>query len=285
MRYAIDVPNFGDYGDARVVGELARETEAAGWDGFFIWDHILFDRGLHVPVVDPWVALAAAAMRTERIRLGTMVTPLARRRPWKLARETVSLDHLSGGRLVLGVGLGASPDTDFSVFGDEPDERVRAAQLDEGLDVLSGLVERRAVSLRRDALSHRGDDVPAAAGAAAAHPGVGGGDVAEPRAVPSGGTLGGVAAMRRQMDEHGAPARLTPEDVREIRAHVSQHRETSEPFDITVADQAPGDDAPRAREMVAPYAEAGATWWLELIHGWRGTLDEMRGRIRSGPPM
>ena len=107
MHYGVSIPNFGEYSDPRLLAELAHETEAAGWEGFFLWDHIVWP--WHAAVADPWVALAAVAMRTERILLGTMVTPIPRRHPWKLARETVTLDHLSGGRLLLGVGLGGFP--------------------------------------------------------------------------------------------------------------------------------------------------------------------------------
>ena len=98
MRYAVNVPNFDEYADPRTAAALAAQAEAAGWDGFFVWDHMVFDRRLRLPVADPWVLLAAVALATERLRLGPMVTPLARRRPWKVARETVTLDHLSGGR-------------------------------------------------------------------------------------------------------------------------------------------------------------------------------------------
>src|SRR5579875_3028737 len=105
MRYGLSLPPFGDLADARALADLAHEAEDSGWDGFFIWDHMIFDPSFH-PILDLWIGLSAVAMRTTRIRLGTMVTPVARRRPWKLARETVSLDHLSNGRLILGVGLG-----------------------------------------------------------------------------------------------------------------------------------------------------------------------------------
>jgi alkanesulfonate monooxygenase SsuD/methylene tetrahydromethanopterin reductase-like flavin-dependent oxidoreductase (luciferase family) len=103
MRYAINTPNYGAFGDTRAMSVLVREAEDAGWDGFFIWDHI----GHHweATTSDPQVELTAMAMATEHIKLGTMVTPLPRRRPWKVARETVTLDRLSGGRLVLGVGM------------------------------------------------------------------------------------------------------------------------------------------------------------------------------------
>ncbi len=103
MKYGIYLPNFGPYGDAETLANLARDAEDAGWDGFFIWDHVA---GWPLDFVDPWVALTAVAMRTTRIRIGTTVTPLPRCRPWKLVRETVSIDRLSGGRLILGVGIG-----------------------------------------------------------------------------------------------------------------------------------------------------------------------------------
>ena len=103
MKFAVNVQNFAPFADPRRLAELAKEAEDSGWDGFFLWDHIHWDGP---PMVDPWVALAAIACATERIKIGTIVTPLSRRRPWKVARETVTLDHLSGGRLTLGVGLG-----------------------------------------------------------------------------------------------------------------------------------------------------------------------------------
>ena len=137
MRYGIWVPNFGEYAEIPKLVVLAREAEAAGWDGFFVWDHVL--RSETVPIVDPWVALAAVAVETERVRIGPLVTPVPRRRPSKLAREVVSLDHLSAGRVVLGVGLGSPPEPEFARFGEDADLRVRAAKLDEGLEVLAGL--------------------------------------------------------------------------------------------------------------------------------------------------
>src|SRR4030042_3601276 len=109
MQYGIYSPNFGAEISPRAMAELARDAERAGWDGFFLWDHILYSKSQRIPLLDPWVTLAAMAMTTKRIRIGTTVTPVARRHPWKLARETATLDHLSGGRLILSVGLGYPP--------------------------------------------------------------------------------------------------------------------------------------------------------------------------------
>ena len=126
MKYGFTLPQ----GDARTAAALAREAEIAGWDGFFVWEPVWG--------IDPWVSLAAAAMVTQHIRLGTMVTPVSRRRPWKLASETATLDHLFGGRVILSVGLGAI-DTGFAAFGEETDRRQRAQLLDEGLAIVTGL--------------------------------------------------------------------------------------------------------------------------------------------------
>ena len=135
MRFCLSVPPFTDPG---TVVRWARAAEANGWDGFFLWDHLRWDD--RVEVHDPWVLLGAVATATLRLRIGTMVTPLSRRRPAVVAKHLVTLDHLSGGRVTLGVGLGDPPDLDFSDFGDEPSYAVRAAITDEALDVLAGLL-------------------------------------------------------------------------------------------------------------------------------------------------
>jgi alkanesulfonate monooxygenase SsuD/methylene tetrahydromethanopterin reductase-like flavin-dependent oxidoreductase (luciferase family) len=126
---------FDELVDPRLLAELAQGAERAGWDGFFLWDHIRY-RAPVSAVADPWVALAAIACATERLRLGPLVTPLSRRRIQKLARETVTLDHLSGGRLILGVGLGSNRSGELEPFGEVVDARERARLLDDGLERL-----------------------------------------------------------------------------------------------------------------------------------------------------
>ena len=138
MRYGISIPNFGDWADPRTMVGLARDAEAAGWDGFFLWDHIRFT-ATPVPVQDPWVLLSAIAAHTERLILGPMVTPLPRRRPWVVARQAVSLDHLSNGRVLLGIGIGEPVDLEYAAFGEDPDRKVRAEKLDEALAIIAGL--------------------------------------------------------------------------------------------------------------------------------------------------
>ena len=140
MRFAIYVPNFGTFGNIQTIVGLAKAAEAAGWDGFFLWDHLLPDQDSVLgPVADPWIDLTALAAATSRLRFGALVTPFPRRRPWKLARETVSLDHFSDGRLVVGAGIGGDWWREYSAVGQAPDERTRGAMLDEGLEVLTGL--------------------------------------------------------------------------------------------------------------------------------------------------
>lgn len=135
MRHGVSVPPFTDA--ATVVGWATR-AEEAGWDGVFVWDHLQWDG--KVAPLDPWVVLGAMAVRTEHVALGTLVTPLSRRRPHVVAKQLVTLDHVSGGRAVLGVGLGEPPDRDFADLGDEADPRARAALLDEALEVVDGLM-------------------------------------------------------------------------------------------------------------------------------------------------
>ena len=277
MRYGVSTPNFGDYSDPRLLAELAREAEAAGWDGFFLWDHIVWP--WHDTVADPWVALAVMAMSTERLRLGPMVTPIPRRHPWKLARETVTLDHLSAGRLLLGVGLGGFQSEEFEAFGEEGDPKVRAAKLDEGLEVLTGLWSG-------EPFSYSGKHYQVKEVHFIPPP------VQQPR-IPIwvAGTWPLKAPFRRAARWDGVvPTRrdvdkpLTPAEIRDIVAYVKEHRTSDAPFDVGHGGQTPGRDAAEDAEIVAPYAEAGVTWWLEARLPWVSPLAEVRERIRKGPP-
>jgi alkanesulfonate monooxygenase SsuD/methylene tetrahydromethanopterin reductase-like flavin-dependent oxidoreductase (luciferase family) len=147
MKFGVNMPMLGD---PQALVDLALIAEEAGWDGFFLWDHIQLDAGARPHVDDPWVVLGAIASRTGRVRLGTLVTPVARRRPWKLAREITTLDHLSGGRAVVGVGLGVPADIEYGAFGEPTDPRIHAAMLDEALPILDGF-------LRGDRVDHDGE--------------------------------------------------------------------------------------------------------------------------------
>ena len=271
MRYCVNVPNFGDYHDPDTAAGLAAEAEDAGWDGFFTWDHL---QG-YGPVGDPLVSLAAAAARTSRIRLGAMVTPLPRRRPWKFAKEAVSLDRLSKGRLIVGVGLG-NPPQEYSAFGEDPDPRVRAEKLDEGLDILTGL-------WTGEPFSYNGKHYTLEEVTFTPKP-------YQPRIpVWVAGFWPNRRPFRRAARYDGVyptrdwPDSLTVNDLKKIIAYIEGHRRSTEPFDVVAGGQTP-QEATEGAEMVRPWMKTGATWWSEDVNEWRGSLDEMRERIRSGPP-
>jgi alkanesulfonate monooxygenase SsuD/methylene tetrahydromethanopterin reductase-like flavin-dependent oxidoreductase (luciferase family) len=287
MRFGISVPPFADFSDPRVLADLAQDAENAGWDGFFIWDHIFFDPTFH-PMADPWVALAAVAMNTQRMRIGTMITPIARRRPWKLARETVSVDRLSNGRLILGVGLGDPVQWDFGFFDEVTDAKVRAHRLDEGLDILTGLWQAEPFSYQGEQYNIK--EVIFRPGPAQS-----------PR-IPIwvGGWWPNKPPLRRAARWDGVCAAkwgqpMTPEEWSELLAYVQTYRTSSEPFDAVHSGATPGDDPAQAAALVKPYAEAGVTWWVEPIDPWRfGWSYEvpwdpqatvlMRERVHQGPP-
>ncbi len=185
MRFAIDLPISGQYADPRLLGELARDAENAGWDGCFIWDHLQVSNA--EPLVDPWIALATMAVMTERISIGPMVTPLFRRRPWKLARESVSLDHLSRGRLTLGVGLGSDLFKEITTFGGPLADKDRAEMLDEGLAVLLGLWSGEEFAFRGPLFSGKGNALFTATAADSADSDLGRGHMAQKTTLaPSG---------------------------------------------------------------------------------------------------
>jgi alkanesulfonate monooxygenase SsuD/methylene tetrahydromethanopterin reductase-like flavin-dependent oxidoreductase (luciferase family) len=243
-RHGIFIAAFGELSQPRLAAELAAETEAAGWDGFFVWDHLLYTPPVR-ELADPWVTLAAAAMVTERLTLGPLVTPLPRRRPHKLARETVSLDRLSGGRLVLGVGLGPNDTGEFDAerFGEEPDPRVRAKLLDDGLERLQsywdGEFEPRPVHGR----------IPIWVAAIWPH--------------------------RRPLRRAARYQGLFPVDLPGPEALAELRSELGEGYDYVVTNPAGTDSA--------PWIDAGATWCLSGF-GQEPTAAAVRAAIAAGPP-
>jgi alkanesulfonate monooxygenase SsuD/methylene tetrahydromethanopterin reductase-like flavin-dependent oxidoreductase (luciferase family) len=282
MRYAVNVPNFEDYSDVRTVAALAADAEAAGWDGFFVWDHLTFVKAWRLRIADPWVLLTAVALATERLRLGPMVTPLPRRRPWKLARETVTLDRLSGGRLVLGVGLGEPPEDEYGSFGEPTDPVVRAAMLDEGLEVLTGLWSGQTVSFQG---RHYQVDQVALQPTPVQRPRI---PIWVAGAWPRPGPLRRAArfdgSCPLKVDAQGELAVLEPEELRELLAVVHRHRaDPAAPFDVLLGGTTPQDPG-AARAMLEPLAEAGLTWWQETVDPRRTDLATFRRRVRKGPP-
>ncbi len=182
--------NAGACADPRILADLAQLAEDAGWDAIFVEDYITHHEARDIPTCDPWIALAAMAPRTRRVRLGVSVVPLSRRRPWKVAREAVALDQLSSGRLILGVGLGDGNDISFNGVGEITDARQRAEMLDEALDIIVGLWGGQLFSYERQALPGARSHLPAHAGAAAQDPNLGGRRLAAQRANAARSPLG-----------------------------------------------------------------------------------------------
>lgn len=259
-----------------VLAELAREAEMRGWDGAFVWDVLALSLDDEPwPQVDAWVALTAIATATSRIRIGPIVEAIPRRRPWKLARETVSVDRLSGGRLVLGVGLGADPDSEFAAFGEDPDAHVRAEKLDEGLALLTKLWRGKQVNHRgRHFRAYRTTFLP------------------RPQQTPRipiwvGGSWPGRAPLRRALRWDGfvpihrewPDAVLTPGDYRAMHKNVTRRR-GSKAFELVLMSTYAGDRPPLTVDEIARYEDAGVTWWLQS----GDTLAKVRALIRRGPP-
>jgi alkanesulfonate monooxygenase SsuD/methylene tetrahydromethanopterin reductase-like flavin-dependent oxidoreductase (luciferase family) len=286
MRQAVTAVRYGviiTQGDPRAAAELAAVAEASGWDGAFTWDGVAIGAS---ETFDPWVVLAAMAMRTERVRLGAIVTPPSRRRPWKLAREAMSVDRLSGGRLVLPVGIGAVDDGAFGNVGEPTAARVRAERLDESLAILEGLWSGEPFGFegrhfRFGPMTFRPTPVQ------------------RPR-IPV--WVVGVWPRRRSLERAlrwdgivvqaqgatGGVEPVTPDVVRAVAALARAERDdagdgaVAGPWDIVVDGTTPPDPA-AAAASVAPFAEAGATWWVEA--DWEsGSVEALRRRIEAGPP-
>ena len=287
MRYGISVPCFGTGLDAAMVADWARCAEAAGWDGFFLWDHVFAFAPGPVDVVDPFVALAAAACATARIRLGPMVTPLPRRRPLVLARQSVTLDRLSSGRLVLGVGSGAGP-YEWDHCGEEGDPVIRGEMLDEHLDLLTRLWTGEPVRFEGRHYTVAG---PGWSGRCFPPP------LQQPRIpVWVGGTWPGTRPFRRAARWDGVVPMRTDgtwavADTAAVAQTMRSLRGGSDSsFDVAVPGESdPGDDGRVAR--FSEHADAGATWWVEAVHPWRygyeegssWPLEAMHRRIDAGP--
>ena len=286
MHYGLNLPNGGACGDARTLAELAQLAEHSGWDGVFLEDYIVWQGEQGMPTYDPWIALAAMAMRTERIRLGTTITPLSRRRPWKLACETVTLDHLSNGRVILGVGLGdvgdnVGTDVSFTHFGEVTDARQRGRMLDEALEVLVGLWSGEPFSY--DGEFYRVKEVtvlPRPVQTPRMPIWVGGG---WPLKKPTQRALRWDGSCMYKHTFGGPWQDWTPEDVRSLKSLANERRGSARPFDIVLGGRMRDDDWEKDRALIRSLAEAGATWWLEYLPPEVGGLSEFRARVERGP--
>lgn len=285
MRFSVNVPNFGEFAAPAAFAEVARRAEEAGWDALLVWDHIVEQKDLRREIADPWILLTAAALATSRIRLGTAITPVARRRAAKLAREVTTLDRLTGGRMLLGVGLGAPVDDEYGSFGDTTDLRVLAERLDEGLLALDLLWSGEPVTYRGNQITI--EDVTFLPT-----------PVQRPR-VPIwvGGVWPNKAPMRRAARWDGAIPVTSgvefarPPEVSEVRDLVSflrrcraENGRADDPFDVVIGGTT--STAPAGRELVGRFADLGVTWWDERMP-WGDDLsrtEPILRRIEYGPP-
>jgi hypothetical protein len=262
-------------GTPREAIEFAKEAEAYGWDGFFVWEPVYG--------IDPWVVLGGIAAQTVKIKIGTLLTPPSRRRPWKLASEALTVDLLSGGRMILSAGMGAV-DTGFESMGEVTDRKTRAELLDESIDILTGLwggqpfkYEGKHYQLDEFTFSHQPPP-----------------PVQQPR-IPIWvvGAWGWPKSMQRVLkcdgilptiiDQNKKFVDLTPEHVCQIKAFVDKNRQLESHFDIIVENTTPGNDHSAALAKVQPWIEAGATWWIESMWTEKDS-EKWRERIQQGPP-
>jgi alkanesulfonate monooxygenase SsuD/methylene tetrahydromethanopterin reductase-like flavin-dependent oxidoreductase (luciferase family) len=282
MQYGLTLPNGGAWTDPRALAGLAPAAEAAGWDAILVEDYVIWQNDEAAATYDPWVLLAAMAARTTHLRLGTSVTPLARRRPWQVARQAATLDQLSNGRVILGVGLGDTgqhvmTDKSFTHFGEETQPRARAQMLDEALTIITGLWTGEPFSF--SGVHYQVKDVtfrprpvqrpriPIWVGGGYPHPG------------PTRRAARWDGACLYKAHTHY----LQPDDIRAFLAIVREQRGNLDGYDIAVGGSAPDEDQGKQRAYMQSLAEAGITWWIDYVSPAAHELDEARQIIARGP--
>lgn len=268
-------------GSAQEQLEAALEAEQAGWDGVFLWEGIYGS--------DPYVTMGAIAARTERIRLGTMLTPAPRRQPWKLASEMLSIDQISNGRAIVALGLGATDFPGWRQIGAETDRKLRAERLDETIDILTMLWSGKASGY---AGKHFPIEEFGAGPASVQQPripiwvvGAWFSQKSMERVARCDGLLPHVLPPAGQ-SEWGADdvrSALTPDLLRQMKSWIEQRRTLTTPFDIVIEGETPGDDPVKATAQLQPFQDAGVTWWIEAR--WSDDRDGVLQRIRQGPPI
>ncbi len=277
LQHGIAVPNFGT--DPVALVDLGVAAEHAGFDGYFLWDHIVFSNsGDGPPIVDPWAVLAVVAARTSRITLGTVVTPVPRRRPWQLARMTTTLDRLSGGRFVLGVGIGSPAYGDFGIFHEPSGERERAELLDEGLDVLAGLWSGAPFAYSG---KHVTVDTVRFTPTPVQRPRIPvwvAGVLPAPRPIARAARWDGFVPIR--FANRGL-VRPTPADIAKVTGQIAAQRDAMDHYDMIVWAEV-ADDPDALAGLFGEYEQAGATWWIETARPGEGWWEGIKHRVAAG---
>jgi alkanesulfonate monooxygenase SsuD/methylene tetrahydromethanopterin reductase-like flavin-dependent oxidoreductase (luciferase family) len=277
LKRGIAVPCFAE--DPMELARLGIEAEQAGFDGFFLWDHIVFSNtGEGPPIVDPWLVLAVVAASTSRIKIGTMITPVPRRRPWQLAKETTTLDRLSNGRLILGVGIGSPTYGDFGILGEPTDPRVRAELLDEGLDVMAGLWSGERFSYQGQ---HFKLDPVRFSPAPVQRPRIPvwvGGVLPAARPIARATRWDGMVPIRYNDQGLVAPS---AQDMADVGAAAVKARGTADGFDLVVWSDVAAKPA-EVPAMAEPYVANGVTWWIESARPGDGWWEGAQARVAAG---
>jgi len=275
-KFGIYIANYGIFNDPQDYIDLAILGENNGWDGFFLWDHVFLSSNKTIPFLDPWIILSAVAVKTKRIKLGTTVTPLARRRPWIIAKEVATLDRLSKGRMILGVGLGI--DIDFSVFGENTNRIIRSEKLDESLHILKGLWANKPFTFKGKHFNIKEveffpkpfqDKIPIWVG----------GTWPIKKPFQRAAQYDGVFPLKAGEEES-----LSPNDYREIIKYIKQYRSSLDSYDIIKSIYTTG--IKEEDEWINDYLNIGITWFVEAI--WPGrdsSLDNIKKIISRGPPL
>jgi alkanesulfonate monooxygenase SsuD/methylene tetrahydromethanopterin reductase-like flavin-dependent oxidoreductase (luciferase family) len=279
MKFGVELAGAGVTADPRLLADLAGEAEEAGWDAVFLEDYIVHHTG--APTADPWVSLAAMAGATSRVRLGTEVTALSRRRPWKVARELTTLDHLSQGRMILGVGLGDLNDPGFGAVGEATSLRKRAALVDESLAIIDGLWRGHPFSF--ESSNYQLNDItfqpvpvqrpriPIWIGGGWPNPGV------KTRAPRWDGICAYIetGSFERWVDH-------SPASIEEMKLLIESKRGSVEGYDIVTGGRTRDADWARERQLIDGLASAGATWWVEYVEPL-ADLSTTRAAVCRGP--
>jgi hypothetical protein len=279
MKFALYFPNFGNFfGYAENYEMLAELAAENGWNGLFIWDHILGSGRKSPPTVDPWIALTLMASNSTKIKIGTTVTPLPRRRPWKVARETVSVDYLSKGRLILSVGLGEPLAIEYGAFGEEKNAKLLGEKLDESLDIIQGLWSGEEFSYSgKHYQINKVQFLPKSYQQPRIKIWVGG-QWGHKKPFIRGAKYDGMFPLKKGFIDN-----LSDIEITEIYEFLKKHRGSMDNFDLITLGVTSGKNNKEDKQMINYLKEKGFTWYLEYL-GADFSLEKLKDRIKAGPP-